>query len=401
MVTELEAKEVPETHSEIQWLIDENSTYFPMDIEIETTIPENTVIANLSQGEYIRGDLFKGIETEKGGVHPGLNLALAARIMWSSDPSLAFRPPCPRLWNFGTWAGSRLAIGDLGDYKGEISFKDITDIVFYEVYALWKLHYRCEVPHYEEREKFDLYREPDPLPPSFSLRETIATETVSFASSMNQPRYFSVDVLGYIFVYLDTPSLLSCALASRAFAYEANRALYRTVCLSTVGYTQAFNGTLGRDPVKKYYMRHLELQLEMNPKSRQLAHNILTELPNLERLKFHSCWLSYEVTDGFQQYPFKLRSLSWGLIPNMALLLFLRSQPSIETLEFSPEYEPLSDWFRFWPDLLPNLRNVEAEDWMIAALCNLEVVKKGQCPLKSRLEYVSQYAKVYPWLAEE
>ncbi|KAG8831602.1 hypothetical protein FRC17_002877 [Serendipita sp. 399] len=375
----------------------------------------NKALVNLSQQEYIRGDLFSGIHTERG----------------------------PKLWHFGLWAGSRLALENASDYVNDPEFKDITEVVFYEVYTVWeadrvgwsnrgpsRCHCQlCEKFREMRRRNFDPLREPAP-PSSLSPLPSIQIDGVlepptangvvlsgkaisgnTPVSSHQEPRsikqlwFIPMDVQYCIFAELDRFSLASCALVCHAFAREATRALYRRVELWVSTYTKEFCHTLKSDPMKKFYIRRLSLQIQISATYCQHAHNILKELPNLEYLEFYPCWVSYGERKNFNDYPFKLRSLRWGLIPDIAMLLFMRSQPSIEELEFYPGQEPPSDWFKFWPDLLPNLRLARASSNMLNLIRGLKaganVTENGQCTLRKQRKTINPMWYMYPWTAED
>ncbi|KAG8839871.1 hypothetical protein FRB91_006731 [Serendipita sp. 411] len=368
------------------------------------------VLVNISQREYVRDDFFREDYGQSKDWHPSLNQAVIARIVWSQDDSMSLNGP--RLWNLGSWAGSRLTVGELEDYSKNTGYKDITEVVFHEVFTVWAedegIAYSCDCSlcgkwREMEKEGFDPYKEPneftetDPaitadegiLPVSHAESNSPPTDSSSYG--FEQPRFFPLDIQHYIFAYLDASALAVCALVCRAFVPEANRALYHNVSLTTSRHTSQFLDTLVKDPTKKQRIRRLEIQLGLDATVRQTSHEILKDLPNLEHLTFLPCWMSYvELDSRLEVYPFKLRSLSWGLIPDRNMLLFLRSQSSIEELEFPPGYEPLSDWFKFWPSLLPNLQCVIAELSMLDALRALKVIETGQCQLVFRTKVRSR-----------
>ncbi|KAG8812541.1 hypothetical protein FRB91_005061 [Serendipita sp. 411] len=358
-----------------------------VDSSLRSTKYKERVLVNISQREYVRDDFFTDYGQSKYW-HPSLNQAVIARIVWSQDDSMSLTGP--RLWNFGSWAGSRLTVGKLENYSKDTGYKDITEVVFYEVFTVWAevegIAHSCDCSLCEKwremkQDGFDPYKEPsndaksdpaiivDDEVPRTSQAGSNSPLADSPSDRFYRPRFFPLDIQYHIFAQLDISTLAACALVCQAFVHEANQALYRNVSITTSEHTNQLLDTLVRDPAKKRCIRRLEIQLGLDAAVRQASHEILKQLPSLEHLTFLPCWMSYgQLENHLEEYPFKLRSLLWGLIPDRSMLLFLRSQSSILELELPPGYEPLSDWFRFWPSLLPNLQRATAEASMLRAL---------------------------------
>ncbi|KAG8813814.1 hypothetical protein FRC19_002166 [Serendipita sp. 401] len=180
-------------------------------------------ILNLSNHEYIRGDHFNG-----GGQHPTMHQVILSRISWSHDPSMSMQGPT--LWNYGTWAGSRLAIADIKECESNPRYKDITETVFYEVYKVYELddpHERCDChlcTKFREMKnnKFDPYEEPESSISPVTFESNTSLQTCQ-PTLINRPFILPAEVRSLIFVDLPSPSLAACALVCRAFSSEATR----------------------------------------------------------------------------------------------------------------------------------------------------------------------------------
>ncbi|KAG8850650.1 hypothetical protein FRB91_008873 [Serendipita sp. 411] len=405
VLTAEEKKESLEAISSGRWARSFTECNRPINWELDDQ--EELVLVNLSSCEYIRGDLFTGKPararsgSNEHNNHPGLDQALLARITWTHDPNMNIGGP--RLWNYGSWAGSRVGIKYLKDYQDRNGYKDITEVVFYEAYTVWDMDLGlicncalCEKYLQMKQNGFDPYKEPERQQNDLSLGDDSRPETIpgvehlptsskpvntSYMRAYRQPRYFPLDIQCLIFAELPPSSLAACALVCRGFVHEAIRALYRNVSMRSALHMNMLLDILKMEPFKTYYIQHLSLQLRIMAVDRDTLHSILKELPNLKHLTLSPCWISYGDASIYD-YPFQLHSLYWGLIPDLSMNLFLRSQPSIQNLEFPEGYDPISDWFRFWPDLLPNLRSATATKGMLRALRDLEVVKNHQCQLK-------------------
>ncbi|KAG8770722.1 hypothetical protein FRC16_006247, partial [Serendipita sp. 398] len=223
----------------------------------------NKAILNLSNHEYIRGDHFNG-----GGQHPTMHQVILSRISWSHDPSMSMQGPT--LWNYGTWAGSRLAIADIKECESNPRYKDITETVFYEIYEVYELddpHERCDCylcTKFREMKnnKFDPYEEPESSISPVMFESNTSLQTCQ-STLIHRPFILPAEVRSLIFVDLPSPSLAACALVCRAFTSEATRLLYRNVSLHLPEYTETFSKTLLCDPLKNVYIRRLSIQLKI------------------------------------------------------------------------------------------------------------------------------------------
>ncbi|KAG8809651.1 hypothetical protein FRC17_003350 [Serendipita sp. 399] len=340
---------------------------------------QTLALVNLSIREYVREDLFTG-ENE----HPDLSEAIFARCTWTDD--ICSMGQAEKLWYQGSWAGSRLTIGDLEDYKNKTGYKDITDRVFYEVYTLWNLN-RSESCDCHLCVKFRAMKKEwsKPHTEGWKTSSHIASDAAMSLSddgpspTVIQPgptflRQWPRDIQHQIFAELSALSLASCALTCRAFYDEATITLYRNVVLSSPKQTKVFPTTLRNSVLKQNSVRKLSIPVKIDAEYRQHVDSILKQVPELKHLILQPCWLSLGDL-ATENYSFQLESLWWGLIPDDSLNQFLRSQPSVKTFRLPLNYRPRSAWFEFWPDVLPNVETITCSYAMKETLEGLKSIQ--------------------------
>ncbi|KAG8796004.1 hypothetical protein FRC17_008051, partial [Serendipita sp. 399] len=339
------------SHANTPWNWVVATFHEPKSVSPRTLEAEKMALVNLSQQQYVRGDIFSGGAPKYNELmaplyptelkHPDLGHALVAQIIWSQDPSMGLPGSQPE--TMGSWAGSRIIVDDVEQYKNDSKYKDITEIVFRGVYFEWNdvtgmlFHCCCPPctkfghmtsyanPYFKEpgyfpiilasdRKSADLKGvKDDAFPLTGFWNVTYARDPVRLLSNSG---IFPLDVQRIVFMELDTLSLAACASVCADFYFEATRALYLTVTLKGGTHLGEFCDTLARDPLKKQYIQRLDIQLELSVPARESVYSILKELKNLEHLVFRPCWMSYGETSDRKGFPFKLRSLSWGLIPD-------------------------------------------------------------------------------------
>lgn len=348
-------------------------------------------LANLCNKEYIRNAPFI---PEDNRHHTGLSQAMFAKIAWSQSRSVSL--PGPALFHQGTWAGARLAILPTAKVESH-DFVDITKQTFFEVYTVLTTHMShdhlqcskepCQKLLELQNAKYDPYSEKEnsePIRDNYEYPNAIpitSREAVSLpAANLTRLELLPAEIHELIIGELPPKSVLAYLKTSRSLFMYSVLQLYQTVTLGSARYTSTFLFTLRKRPFLRDAVKELVVTIRPHHSSRADMHLILLQLPNLRKLVIRPSWITYGPLMS-SRYPFKLQHLSWGLIVDPAMNRFLRTQPTIKHFEF-PQWDVMPpEWFYFWPDLLPNLRSINAPPTLREKLANLMVVMSGKCSI--------------------
>lgn len=146
-----------------------------------------------------------------------------------------------------------------------------------------------------------------------------------------------MEITGDIFSYLDPSDLAAFAISSKLLGPQATKILYSSVKLTYADQTEVLLQTITRRSELTGYIKEIRVVTKAHWKSLQIAHEILKQLPALRSLEFDRCWLSYE-TVPYYEYPFTLRSLTWGLKKDAACERFCHAHPSAKVTWLDPVY---------------------------------------------------------------
>ena len=280
--------------------------------------------------------------------------------MWSSDSNLAINAEVdPR----GSWAGGRFDIVHLDIVKDDKEWKDITEIEFFNYYTMWSSdmgrvdHCTCPLCQKYRDEHKTFYESLDRQKNSQKLERAhemvVGRTSPKFGSASHAPYPSGASALSAIetlpaelneeiMIHLTVRDLAACAAASKTLSLQATRRLYTSVTLERATQTKTLLDTFSRRPELTSYVKHLRVVTMAHWESLQIAHEILKQLPALKSLDFAPCWFSYGNLP-YWEYPFTLRTLTWGLKQDSAFDQFCRSQPGVQITSQDPAVRILEE----------------------------------------------------------
>ncbi|PVG01475.1 hypothetical protein CPB86DRAFT_871196 [Serendipita vermifera] len=324
-----------------------------------------TVVRNFNSREYITDRLFPYSKERHHRLHhPDIAQALLSKISWSTDPGMAmhWHPN----WHRGPWAGARIDIALLSDIDDLGEWKDITEETFRDV---WKVTLRdgwtiekdckcnlCNMYHQmciDEKDENSRKEDEDARNIQSSRHDTKPTDeqakgmnrlvelhkdrTVADNSkfhhsdkSLSPFERLPYEITDLIFFQVPRSSLASCALTSTRMNSAVGRALYATVTLDSPLPTRRFAKALTRRPFLCDHVRSLTAAVKPHWSFVRILLEILKQLPRLVSLHILPSWITYGDLP-YWEYPFKLRTIKWGLIKDKASQKFITSHS--KTLE--------------------------------------------------------------------
>jgi hypothetical protein len=297
--------------------------------------------------------------------HPTLSQVLLTKIPWSNDFSMQI--PWHPNWHRGTWAGARIDLVLLSDIEDIEQWKYITAETFMDY---WKfairdgsLDERCSCQlcgKYrqmckEEKENKDkggaekqesskytqasasgddgkenlapetrneIKCEPDSYQEISNIKGSKRSGAKNQLSALETLPY---EIFDHISSQLPRASLAACALTSTAPYSLAVRRLYASVDTPLDHFTRTFAETLARRPFLSEFVRDLSINVKPHWEPVKVLHEILKRLPNLTYLHVLPSWITYGDLP-YWEYPFKLRTIKWGLMKDRASQKFIASQ---------------------------------------------------------------------------
>jgi hypothetical protein len=251
----------------------------------------------------------------------------------------------------GPWAGARFDIVNEDIVKDDKTWKDTTEVEFFNYYTMWRNDMRgvdkldkctCKLcqkyrdeyeAFYESLDKQQGYQQPERarelVVERMSSKSGSAFYTSS-TSSLSMVETLPAELHAEIMAYLTMGDLAACAATSKTLSLQATRRLYTSVTLESADQTKSLLEAISKRPELTRYIKDLRLVTMAHWESLQIAHEILKQLPALKSLNFAPCWFSYGNLP-YWEYPFTLQTLRWGLKEDSAFHWFCKSQPGVQT----------------------------------------------------------------------
>jgi hypothetical protein len=286
---------------------------------------------------------------------------ITPKILWRGLSRVSSNPLVLR----GPWAGGRFDIVHVNIVQDDLAWKDVTEIEFFDYYT-WLFNEEfgapdpdctCRLCHKYRDEHEDFYRkinkqnehhQPNRAHEIVVERTNPASRDAIHASSPSGlARLSAIETLPTelheeILDYLSIGGWATYTAASKRLSFQATRRLYTSVTLKSADQTKTLLEAISRRPELTSYIKHLRVVTMAHWESLQVTHEILKQLPVLESLNFARCWFSYGNLPSWE-YPFTLKTLTWGLKKDSALVQFCRSQLAAQIVF----REPVIDGLRF------------------------------------------------------
>jgi hypothetical protein len=279
-------------------------------------------------------------------------------------------------WHRGTWAGARIDLVLLSDIKDIENWKDITEETFIDYWNFairhGSLDERCSCQlcdKYrqmcrEEKESKDkrgaeeqesskqtqtsASKDPGKGSPAPETKNETKCEPDFYRgiSNIKESRRFGpknqlspletlpYEIFDHISSQLPRASLAACTLTSTTLYSLTIKRLYASLDISLDHFTRILAETLARRPFLCGFVRNLSISVKPHWESVKVLHQILKQLPNLTNLHVLPSWITYGDLP-YWEYPFKLRTIKWGLMKDRASQKFIASQSdTLEKIEY-------------------------------------------------------------------
>jgi hypothetical protein len=271
-------------------------------------------------------------------------------------------------WHRGTWAGARIDLVLLSDIEDIEQWKDISEETFkdYWKFAIYdrsidkdckcrlcdKYREMCKGKEDEIEEKGRQEEQEDSKTTQSSaskdkgdqnttneMKNEIKYGLGSYqgGSSIKESKRFGAhnqlsnlekfpyEIFDLISSQLPRTSLATCALTSTSFYSFVVKQLYTSVDIPLDRFARTFAETLTCRPFICDFVRDLSIGVKPHWKSVKILHETLKQLPKLTSLHVLPSWITYGDLP-YWEYPFKLRTIKWGLMKDRASQKFISSQ---------------------------------------------------------------------------